>query len=179
MIEFGFAMGPFVLIDMAGLDILVKTDAVLRKAFPRHGGPADVAVRLVEAGHLGQKTGSGVYRYDPGSRKPLPHPETARIAAEVGRERGGRPRLLSAEDISRRLVLRMVNEAFKVLEEGLCQRPSDLDVAMVLGTGLADFRGGIVKYAHDVGLERVRTQLQELAAECGERFAPGRLLQGF
>ena len=62
---------------------------------------------------------------------------------------------MPAEEITRRLVLRVVNEAFYVLEEGLCQRPSDLDVAMVLGTGLADFRGGVVKYAQDLGLDRV------------------------
>jgi len=84
---------------------------------------------------------------------------------------------MSAEEITRRLVLRVVNEAFYVLEEGLCQRASDLDVAMVLGTGLADFRGGVVKYTQDLGLDHVKTQLEELAAQCGERFAPGKLLQ--
>jgi 3-hydroxyacyl-CoA dehydrogenase len=177
MLQFGFAMGPFVLIDMAGLDILVLTDAVLRGAFPRHGGPAEIAVRLVQAGHLGQKSGSGVYRYEQGSHQPEPSPAAAAIIAEVRRQRGPRPGLLSAAEITRRLVLRVVNEAFYVLEEGLCQRASDLDVAMVLGTGLADFRGGVVKYAQDLGLDHVKTQLEELAAQCGERFAPGKLLQ--
>ena len=177
MLQFGFAMGPFVLIDMAGLDILVLTDAVLRGAFPRHGGPAEIAVRLVQAGHLGQKSGSGVYRYEQGSHQPEPSPAAAAIIAEVRRQRDPRPGLLSAAEITRRLVLRVVNEAFYVLEEGLCQRTSDLDVAMVLGTGLADFRGGVVKYAQDLGLDHVKTQLEELAAQCGERFAPGKLLQ--
>jgi 3-hydroxyacyl-CoA dehydrogenase len=177
MLQFGFAMGPFVLIDMAGLDILVLTDAVLRGAFPRHGGPAEIAVRLVQAGHLGQKSGSGVYRYEQGNHQPEPSPAAAAIIAEVRRQRGPRPTPMSAEEITRRLVLRVVNEAFYVLEEGLCQRASDLDVAMVLGTGLADFRGGVVKYTQDLGLDHVKTQLEELAAQCGERFAPGKLLQ--
>ena len=178
MVDFGFAMGPFVLIDMAGLDILVLTDSVLRQAFPHHGGPAASAVRLVQQGHLGQKTGSGVYRYEKARHTPWPSPETAQIIAEVRQERGLRPRQISAADITQRLVLRMVNEAFRVLEEGLCPRPSDLDVAMVLGTGLADFRGGVVKYAQDVGLIKVREQLQQLAAECGERYAPSFVPEG-
>jgi 3-hydroxyacyl-CoA dehydrogenase len=176
MLQFGFAMGPFVLIDMAGLDILVLTDAVLRGAFPHHGGPPEIAVRLVQAGHLGQKTGAGVYRYEKGNHVPQPNPLTAEITAAVQRERGECTRPMSDAEITRRLVLRMVNEAFYVLEEGLCQRPSDLDVAMVLGTGLADFRGGLVKYAQDLGLDNVRAQLQELAMRYGERFTPARRL---
>jgi 3-hydroxyacyl-CoA dehydrogenase len=176
MRQFGFAMGPFVLIDMAGLDILVLTDAVLRGAFPHHGGPPEIAERLVRAGHLGQKTGAGVYRYETGNHVPQANPVTAGVIAEVQRERGECSRPTSDAEITRRLVLRMVNEAFCVLEEGLCQRPSDLDVAMVLGTGLADFRGGFVKYAYDLGLDNVRAQLQELAIRYGERFAPGKLL---
>jgi 3-hydroxyacyl-CoA dehydrogenase len=172
MVDFGFAMGPFVLIDMAGLDILMFTDALLRRAFPRHGGPAEVVVRLVQQGHLGQKTGSGVYRYETGNHQPQANPAAARIIADIQQERNLRPRAFSDAEITRRLVLRMVNEAFYVLEEGLCQRESDLDVAMVLGAGLADFRGGLVKYAYDLGLDRVRAELQALAAECGARFAP-------
>jgi 3-hydroxyacyl-CoA dehydrogenase len=178
MLEFGFVMGPFVLIDMAGLDILVLTDAVLRGAFPHHGGPAEIAVRLVQAGHLGQKSGSGVYLYEKGSHQPRPNPTAAEIIAAARQRRGACPGPMTAEEITRRLVLRVVNEAFYVLEEGLCQRPSDLDVAMVLGTGLADFRGGVVRYAQDRGLDRVRGELENLAAQCGERYAPGKLLQG-
>jgi 3-hydroxyacyl-CoA dehydrogenase len=178
MLEFGFAMGPFVLIDMAGLDILVLTDAVLRGAFPHHGGPAEIAVRLVQAGHRGQKSGSGVYLYEKGGHQPRPNPAAAEIIAAARQRRGPCPGPMPAEEITRRLVLRVVNEAFYVLEEGLCQRPSDLDVAMVLGTGLADFRGGVVRYAQDLGLDRVRGELEDLAAQCGERYAPGKLLQG-
>jgi 3-hydroxyacyl-CoA dehydrogenase len=176
MVEFGMAMGPLVLNDMAGMDIFVQTDALLRRAFPYHGEPADIAVRLVQQGHLGQKTGSGVYRYEKGNRAPLPSLTTAQALTEVRQEQGRSPRPISAAEITERLVLRMVNEAFHVLEEGLCQRSSDLDVAMVLGTGLADFRGGVVKYAQDVGPDHVRTQLQKLAAQHGERFAPCQLL---
>jgi 3-hydroxyacyl-CoA dehydrogenase len=136
-----------------------------------------VAVRLVERGHLGQKSGSGVYRYQPGSHTAHDSPITEAIAEEVRRENGRPRRSFTAESICERLILRMVGEAFWVLEEHIVRRPSDLDVAMVLGTGFPDFRGGVWKYAHDQGLDRVRGRLEELTQECGRRFAPCRLLQ--
>ena len=99
------------------------------------------------------------------------------IIAQARRERGDAPADMRSEEIVDRLVLRMVAEAFRVLEEGIVERPADIDVAMVLGTGLADFRGGVLKYACDLGLDRVLDQLEELADECGERYAPCDLLR--
>ena len=177
MVAFGFPMGPLVLIDMAGLDILVLTDRVLSDAFPRHGPLSQVAVRLVDGGRLGQKSGSGVYRYEKGDRTPHPSEATARIIAEVQHETGRTPREVGADEMTRRLVLRMVGEAFHVLAEGIAQRESDLDAATVLGMGFPDFRGGVVKYARDLGLSNVLADLDELAARCGERFLPPGLLR--
>jgi 3-hydroxyacyl-CoA dehydrogenase len=175
-VDFGFPMGPFVLIDMAGLDILVDAQRVLQDAFPHHGALSSIAVRLVESGSLGQKSGSGVYRYDPGDVKPHPSPATGRIVDEVRRSTGRPPRAVPSEEITERLVLRMINEAFYAVQEGIVQRDSDVDVAMVLGTGFPDFRGGVMKYASDLGLDRVLNRLQELNRRCGGRFAPCRLL---
>jgi 3-hydroxyacyl-CoA dehydrogenase len=175
-VDFGFPMGPFVLIDMAGLDILVDAQRVLQDAFPHHGKLSAIAVRLVESGSLGQKTGAGVYRYDPGDVKPHPSPVTGRIVDEVRRSTGRPPQAVPPEEITERLVLRMVNEAFYAVQEGIVQRDSDVDVAMVLGTGFPDFRGGVMKYASDLGLDLVLNRLQELNRRCGERFAPCRLL---
>ena len=172
MVGFGLPMGPLALIDMAGLDILVDTARVLSRALPRHGPLSPVAERLVERGHLGQKTGAGVYRYEPGDRTPHPSEETARIVAEVQKETGRPARRIDADDIAQRLVLRMVNEAACVLAEGIAGRPSDLDVATVLGMGFPAWRGGVVTYARDVGVDRVREDLEALAAAHGERFAP-------
>jgi 3-hydroxyacyl-CoA dehydrogenase len=177
MVDFGFAMGPLVLIDMSGLDILVLTDAVLRCAFPQHGPLSSIALSLVESGCLGQKTGSGVYRYEKGDHAPHASDVAAEIIAKARRERGDAPAVKRSEEIVSRLVLRMVAEAFRVAEEGIVERPADIDVAMVLGTGLADFRGGVLKYACDVGLDRVLGQLQELAGTHGERYAPCDLLR--
>jgi 3-hydroxyacyl-CoA dehydrogenase len=136
-----------------------------------------IAVRLVQRGHLGQKTGAGVYRYESGSHTPLASGETNDVIAEVREESGRQSREIGREEIAERLVLRMVGEAFRVLEEGIARSSSDLDVALVLGTGFPDFRGGVVKHARDVGVEKVRARLEQLAAECGERFLPSHLLR--
>lgn len=172
MTEFGFAMGPLALIDMAGLDILAFCDRVLRAAFPRHGPLPAVAARLVERGLLGQKSGAGVYSYAPGDYTPRFSETTRQIVAEMQRETGGKTGPVPVlSEITDRLVLRMVCEAFWVIEEGIAQRDSDLDVAMVLGTGFPDFRGGPLRYARDFGEQRVLQRLDELAEKYGERFA--------
>jgi len=177
MVEFGFPMGPLTLIDMAGLDVLVLTDRVLSRAFPAHGPLSKVAVRLVERGHLGQKRGSGVYKYEKGDRTPRRSAEAAHVIAEVQQAEGRTPRPVGKGEITRRLVLRMVNEAFYVMAEGIAQRAADLDVAVVLGMGFPDFRGGVLTYARDLGLGNVLADLDKLAAEYGARFAPCRLLR--
>ena len=176
MTGWGFPMGPLALIDMAGLDILATTDRVLGRAFPRHGPPAAVPARLVEAGRLGQKTACGVYRYEKGDRTPRPSQATAEVLAAARREAGRTPRQVPPEEITERLVLRMVVEAFDVLAEGVARQESDVDVATVLGIGFPDFRGGAVRYARDLGLDTVRGRLENLARRLGERFKPGGLL---
>jgi 3-hydroxyacyl-CoA dehydrogenase len=176
MVDFGFAMGPLQLIDMSGLDILEKTHAIIRRAFPHFGDLPPLVGRLVEAGHLGQKTGAGVYRYEPGDRTPHPHQLTEQAVARARSERGSAA-AAEREPIVSRLMLRMVAEAFRLLEERIVQRAADIDVAMVLGTGLADFRGGVLRYASDLGLDQVLGVIQRLAEQCGPRFAPCRMLE--
>ena len=170
MVEFGFPMGPLVLTDLVGLDIFMHADTVLTGTFAYHGGPSAIAGELVERGHLGQKSGSGVYKYEPGDYTPHPD-DTARQIIDRARQAHGRPlAAIDRAEITRRLVLRMVSEAFRVMEEGVARCESDLDVAMVLGTGFPDFRGGVLKYARDVGMERITSELKELTEKHGERF---------
>ncbi|HID24802.1 MAG TPA: 3-hydroxyacyl-CoA dehydrogenase, partial [Planctomycetaceae bacterium] len=176
-VDFGFPMGPLALIDMAGLDILKATDRVLRRAFPWHRPECVLVERLVEAGHLGQKTGAGVYKYQPGDYTPQDHAAMADLLRDV-RQKGQRAaRPIDSGEITDRLVLRMVAEAFRVLEDAVVQRESDMDVAMVLGVGFPDFRGGLVRYARDRGLDRIVDRLKTLAERYGERFAPNKLLR--
>jgi 3-hydroxyacyl-CoA dehydrogenase len=172
MVEFGFPMGPLAVTDLAGLDIIVNADRVLGRAFPHHGPVAQVAVRLVEAGHLGQKTGSGVYRYEPGDTTPHPSGVAEQVIAGVQQDLGRTPQRPGREDLVRRLALRMVAEAFRVVEEGIVVSESDVDAATVLGVGFPEFRGGVMRYARDLGLPAVLAQLEDLAAQCGPRYEP-------
>jgi len=177
MVEFGFPMGPLMLIDMAGLDILAFTDEVLRGAFPRHGEMPAVLTALVDAGHMGQKTGSGVYRYDKGDYTPHDNPAAAGIVRQVQADAGATPREIGPDEITERLVLRMVNEAFYVLAEQIAQRESDIDAATVLGIGFPDFRGGVLRYARDLGIDTVIAQLEALGRELPGPYRPCELLQ--
>ena len=177
MVEFGLPMGPLQLIDMSGLDILVKTHTILSQAFAHHGRLSSIVDRLVEDGRLGQKTGSGVYRYEPGDYTPHADPAAEAILAAARQQRPSSADRPDREAITARLLLRMVVEAFGLLEEGVVSRGADVDVAMVLGTGLPDFRGGVVKYACDLGLDQVCAALQRLSQQCGPRYSPGRLLK--
>lgn len=176
MVAFGFPMGPLTLIDMAGNDILVHSDVVLTRAFPHFGPTPPIVTELVARRMLGQKTGAGVYRYEKGNPKPQPNPGAQEIIAAARHRVGKSSHAMTAGEITQRLVLRMVAEAFRVMEEGIAQREGDVDAAMVLGTGFPDWRGGVLKYARDIGLPDVRKQLDALAARHGGRFAPCRLL---
>jgi 3-hydroxyacyl-CoA dehydrogenase len=177
MVAFGFPMGPLTLIDMAGLDILAHVDEVMARAYPAHGRLSRIALGLVDQGNLGQKTGAGVYKYEQGDRRPAPSDLTERLIAEVRDRRGPGGREMTTDEITRRLVLRMVAEAFRVMAEKVARCESDVDAAMVLGTGFPDFRGGVLRYARDLGLSEVLGQLEELEAAHGERFRPCRLLK--
>ena len=171
MVEFGFPMGPLTLMDMAGNDILVHSDAVLSRAFPHHGPTPSLATAMVARGLLGQKSGAGVYLYEKGGRARHPNPATGEIIAEVQQRAGKSPRVVTAGEITERLVLRMVAEALRVMEEGIVQRESDVDAAMVLGIGFPDWRGGVLKYARDIGLAEVRRRLEGLTERFGRRFS--------
>ncbi len=177
MVEFGFAMGPLTLIDMAGIDILAFTDKQMCKAFPAHVPLSQIATSLVEHGYLGQKTGCGVYRYEDGDYTPRASRATRDIIADVQKDVGKTARDVGADEITDRLILRMVGEAFWVLQEQIAQRRSDIDVAMVLGTGFPDFRGGVLKDAYDIGLEEIKSRLDSLAERFGERFRPCEFLR--
>ena len=177
MTQFGFAMGPLTLIDMAGLDILAFTDAVLQRTFPHHGGSCPLAGALVNAGALGQKTGSGVYRYEPGDYTRHDSPAAQDVIEQVRRDNSETPRRIDAEEITDRLVLRMVSEAFHILSEQIAQRESDIDAATVLGIGFPGFRGGVLKYARDAGIVEIIDRLEELAERFGQRFKPCEFLR--
>ncbi|MDE2228583.1 MAG: enoyl-CoA hydratase/isomerase family protein [Alphaproteobacteria bacterium] len=162
MVEFGFPMGPFAATDLAGLDISWR----MRKArgiveFP-------VADALCEAGRFGQKTGTGYYRYEAGSRQGVPDPEADRIISDVRNRLGVAPQPIAAAVIVERLIYPLVNQAARLLEAGVALRPGDVDLIWINGYGFPAWRGGPMFYADQIGLESVRDRLGHLARELGE-----------
>ena len=117
MVDFGFAMGPLTLIDMAGIDILALTDKQMCEAFGHHLPLSRVATSLVEQGALGQKTAMGVYRYTEGDYTPLDSDSTRSIIADVQKQAGKTARKVEVEEITDRLILRMAAEAFCMSSE--------------------------------------------------------------
>ncbi|MBL8386951.1 MAG: enoyl-CoA hydratase/isomerase family protein [Hydrogenophaga sp.] len=176
--KFGFAMGPFRMGDLAGLDIGWATRK--RKA-AEAGVPHDptVADKLCELGRFGQKTGAGWYRYEPGVRNALPDPVVDQVVAEYRSAKGVTPRKISDEEIVQRCVFAMVNEAARILDEGIAVRASDVDLVYLNGYGFPAHRGGPMCYANEVGLFNVVRTLRGFAAEPGafDWWAPAPLLR--
>jgi 3-hydroxyacyl-CoA dehydrogenase len=158
---FGFPMGPFAMGDLAGLDISWR----MRKA---QGARAEIADQLCEQGRFGQKTGKGFYLYEPGSRTPLPDPEVERLIVATSERLGIARSALDAREIVERLLFPMINEGARILEEGIAQRASDIDVIWVYGYGFPAWRGGPMFYADQIGLSYIRDRLLEFAAKTGD-----------
>jgi 3-hydroxyacyl-CoA dehydrogenase len=168
--EFGLPMGPYQIADMAGGIELVH------RVLTEQGRPEPVLSRLVAAGRLGQKTGKGYYRYEPGKRRAIPDPEVAAMVADASAEAGITRRRITDEELRDRLILPMVNEGAKLLEEGVAARASDIDVVWQRGYGWPAWKGGPMYTADRIGLAAVHTRLLALQAQHGERFRPAALL---
>ncbi|NNT93422.1 3-hydroxyacyl-CoA dehydrogenase NAD-binding domain-containing protein [Stutzerimonas nitrititolerans] len=175
--NFGMAMGPFAVRDLAGLDIGQAIRKRQRAILPAHLEFPTVADRLCAAGMLGQKTGIGYYRYEPGNRTPLENPELASMLAAASREKGIERRELDERYIVERTIYSLVNEGAKILEEGIAQRSSDIDLIYLNGYGFPAWRGGPMFYADSVGLDKVLATIRELHARCGEWWKPAPLLE--
>ncbi|MHC4413820.1 MAG: 3-hydroxyacyl-CoA dehydrogenase NAD-binding domain-containing protein [Planctomycetota bacterium] len=174
--RFGMPMGPLSLADEVGLDVGYKVAKVLEAAYGNRMHVPGALGAVAESGQtLGRKSGSGFYRYVNGHKKPNPH--VARMAKEARQDDGVAARALTDDEIVDRAVLIMVNEAARCLEEGVVAGPEALDMAMVMGTGFAPFRGGLLRYADDRGIDLVKQRLEELAVAFGDRFKPAPLLK--
>ena len=158
---FGFPMGPFAMADMAGLDVGWR----IRKG---RGERNDIEDALCEAGHFGQKTGKGYFRYDAGSRAPLPDPEVERTILDASSRAGITRRAITQEEIVERMIFPMINEGARILEEGIAARPGDIDVIWVYGYGWPVWRGGPMHYADQLGLAHLRDRLTLYAERSGD-----------
>lgn len=161
--KFGFAMGPYRVGDLAGLDIgwaVRKRKAAEHPEIPYEPVVAD---KLCEAGRFGQKTGKGWYRYEEGNRTPIVDPEIEQIIQEFRAAKGIVPQKFTDQDIVNRCVFALVNEGAKILEEGIALRASDIDVVYLNGYGFPAHRGGPMHYAQQVGLFNVVRAMKRYA----------------
>jgi 3-hydroxyacyl-CoA dehydrogenase len=172
----GLAMGPFAMMDMAGQDIgwairkrrAVETPDRVYSKWPD---------RLCELGRFGQKTGAGVYRYEPGNRVPQPDPAVDALIAGYRREIGVTPREIGSEEIVERCMFALANEGARILEEGIALRASDIDIVYLTGYGFPLYRGGPMFHADTAGLPRVVEAMRRYASGYhGECWTPAPLL---
>ena len=160
--KFGFAMGPFRMGDLAGNDIgwAIRKRRYLEKPGMKYSKTADL---LCERGRFGQKTGAGWYDYQAGKRDAIPNAEVVKMIEEHRKALGITPRKISDEEIVQRLVFALVNEAAHILEEGIANKASDIDVVYIFGYGFPVHRGGPMLYADQVGLFNVVQAMQRFA----------------
>lgn len=164
MLNFGMPMGPFALIDEIGLDVGHKVALLLEEHFGDRMKRAEILKKLYEQKWFGKKTGKGFYIHKGKDKKPN---------QEVYKFIGGKSSDLSDEDILKRMLYRMINEAAMCLEEKVCNEPSDVDTAMIMGTGFPPFRAGLLRYADKLGAERIVEDLRKFADKFkAERFLP-------
>ena len=155
----GLPMGPFEMSDMAGLDVgyLIRQHQAKVAGQPKPDGWLD---RIVEAGRKGQKTQAGIYDY-PDGRKPVPAASTDELLTTFRSEKGLSSREVGQDEATRRLTYSLVNEGAQILDEGIAQRASDIDVIYVYGYGFPAYRGGPMKYADEQGLKSVVADLEQ------------------
>jgi 3-hydroxyacyl-CoA dehydrogenase len=164
--EFGLAMGPFRMSDLAGLDI--GWAARKRRAAESPGRDfSNIADDLCVAGRFGQKTGAGWYRYEAGNRNPIPDPAVTAIIEQYRAKKGVTPRKVSNQEIVERCIYALINEGARIVEDGIAQRSSDIDIVYLNGYGFPPFRGGPMFYADQVGLAEVSRALTRIAASPG------------
>jgi 3-hydroxyacyl-CoA dehydrogenase len=168
--DFGMAMGPFRVGDLAGLDIGWALRKRRSAEFPDRDF-SNVSDALCEAGRFGQKTGAGWYRYEAGSRTPIPDPKVTAIIEQYRRQRGITPRTVSAQEIVERCIYALINEGARIIEDGIAQRASDIDLVYLNGYGFPAYRGGPMFYADQVGLHDVARALERIAAQPGSDLA--------
>ena len=162
MEKFGMAMGPFRMSDLAGNDIgwAIRKRRYAETPDIRYSKTADL---LCERGRFGQKTGAGWYDYVPGKRDALPSAEVVQMIEEHHAALGITPRKIADEEIVQRLVFSLVNEAAHILQEGIANKASDIDVVYIFGYGFPVHRGGPLNYANEVGLFNVVERMKHFA----------------
>ncbi|WP_209426529.1 3-hydroxyacyl-CoA dehydrogenase NAD-binding domain-containing protein [Pararhodobacter sp. SW119] len=176
LVEFGFAMGPYAVADLAGLDIGYMTRQRLRPTKPAEERWGDWPDRLHEMGRLGRKSGRGYYIYDAENPRGRPDPEVEALIAEERTAKGITPRDFPDDEIVARYMAAMINEGARIVDEGIALRPLDVDVVKLFGYGFPRWRGGPMHHADAQGLDTVLATIHDCAKEDAYFWQPAPLL---
>ncbi len=173
LLEFGMPMGPLRLLDEIGLDVARHAAGTLAAAFGERMAAAPALAALEGSGLQGRKGGRGFYVYQRERSKGVNKDMYAALGGTVPATR----RAIAAEEVRERTLLAMVNEAARVLEDGIAASPGDVDLAMITGTGFPPFRGGLLRWADDMGMPHVLARLDALAEQFPARFDAAPLIR--
>ncbi|MEX2049514.1 MAG: 3-hydroxyacyl-CoA dehydrogenase NAD-binding domain-containing protein, partial [Gemmatimonadota bacterium] len=175
MYDFGFPMGPFAVGDLAGIDVGYKVR--MHRERPRHLRYSAIADKLYEMGRYGQKTGAGWYKYEKGNRTPVTDPVVTDLIMQTSKDLEIERRQISDEEILQRCLYPLVNEGARILEEGVAERSSDLDLVWLHGYGFPRYRGGPMFWADSLGLDQVYAVMKRFNGTHGGWLEPAALLQ--
>lgn len=172
---FGFAMGPFRMFDVVGIDLEWRARELAGKG--QDAPTVQVDNRLCEMGRFGQKSGNGFYHYEPGSRQAEHDPEVDALVVRESERLGYSRRDIGAEEILERCLLALVNEGAKILDEGIASTSADIDTVYLNGYGFPKDKSGPMAWADAQGLQSVLARLRDLAGEHGAHWQPAALIE--
>ncbi len=177
LVEFGMALGPLAVADLAGLDVAWRIHKEYQHLIPPGVRTPLVLNLLCEQGRYGQKTGAGWYRYPEGSRTPVPDPDVQRLVEDCARQAGIVRRAIPATEIVERIIYALINEGAKILSEGFALRAVDIDIIYINGYGFPAYRGGPMWFADTVGINKVYERICQFEQQHGPEWAPAPLLK--
>ena len=177
--DLGLAMGPLAMGDLAGLDVSwrIRQGRGLPERLPEGARYCGIPDLICEKGRFGQKTGAGYYKYEKGDRTRYPDPEIEALIVNYSKEKGIERRDISREEIVERSMYALINEGARILEEGIAQRASDIDVIYVYGYGFPAYLGGPMFYADTVGVDKVYKRVCEFSEQDPASWQPAPLLK--
>jgi 3-hydroxyacyl-CoA dehydrogenase/enoyl-CoA hydratase/carnithine racemase len=175
MVDFGMPMGPAALSDLTGIDINYHVNKTFEQRLGERWKVHPLTEVIYRTGCYGRKTGSGYMDYS--GPTPVPNPKVGDAVRNYLNAQGVTPQKASAQAIIDLMLAAAINEAAFMIEEGICDRPQDMDLAMIYGTGFPPYRGGILRYADRWGVQNVQRTLAELEKQYGAHFKPAALIQ--
>ena len=173
--DFGLPMGPATLADLTGIDINYHVNKTFEKRLGQRYKVHPLTELIYQTGCYGRKTGAGYFDYS--GDQPVPNPKVVNVIQKYLDDHQIAPRKMTKDDITEAMLALGINEAALMIEEGICDRPQDMDLAMIYGTGFPPYHGGILRYADKWGLDKVLKTLTHLEKQYGPRFAPADLIK--